>query len=147
MKQKSITEDRTSLQKKDKRNKRQSQIISGKSIVKEINTQNITLLPFTIDDHGAMGPLAQKCFNDVKTIPEIKNIDDNPTFTEEGAFAYKRGRTNNKLTSLFKRSNKGYRKTNKDKWFGSTYQLVNSSNWGKRNLAMNTNLALLKHIK
>ena len=95
-----------------------------------MNTQNITLLPFTFDDHGVMGPLAQKYFNDIKNTPKITNPKILDTFTKEGIHAYTRGRENHHLTSLFRKSNKGFRKTNKDAWYGSTYQLINPSDWG-----------------
>ena len=135
------------ITKKDDKNKQLSRLISGESIIREMNTQNITLLPFTFDNFGAMGPLAQSFFNDVKKTPRITNSKTLDTFTTEGLKAYTRGSENKKLTSLFKKSNKGYRKTNKDGWYGSTYQLINPSDWGRHNLAMNTNLAILKHIK
>ena len=94
-----------------------------------------------------MGPLAQNFFHDIKNTPKITNPNILDTFTREGRNAYTRGRENHKLTSLFRKSNKGYRKTHKDSWYGSTYQLINPSDWGKHNLALNTNLAILKHIK
>ena len=132
---------------KDKHNKQLNKIISGESIMKEMNNQNITLLSFTFDDHGAMGPLANKYFNDIKITPTITNKKELNSFTKEGLIAYNRGRSNNKYTSLFKRANKGHTRLHKDTWYGSTYQLINPSDWGKHNLALNTNLAILKHIK
>ena len=98
---------------KDKHNKQLNKIISGESIMKEINNQNITLLPFTFDDHGAMGPLANKYFNNTKTTPTITNKKELNSFTKEGLIAYNRGRSNNKFISLFKRANKGWKNIKK----------------------------------
>ena len=60
--------------------------------MREINTQNITLLPFTLENFGAMGSLAQRYFNDVKPTPEIANTNDLISFTKEVTIAYNRGR-------------------------------------------------------
>ena len=36
---------------------------------------------------------------------------------------------------------------NRDKWFGSTYQLAAPSNWGSQYLAMNISRGIIDHIK
>ena len=98
--------------------------VSGKSIIKELNEQNITLLAFTFDDYGSTGPLVDNYFNEIKSLKSINNPENIKSFTNAGIHAYKKGPQCKKLTSLFKQSNKGWKKFHKDKWFGTTYQTI-----------------------
>ena len=43
---------------------------SGESIINELNNQKITLLPFTFDTFGSMGPIAATYFINVDNVPE-----------------------------------------------------------------------------
>ena len=122
------------------------QIVSGEAI---INDQNITLLPFTFDDFGSMGPLATSYFFDGNKVPSITDKNKLSKFPDSILKAYKRGREHlkTKKYSLFKSAKKWCELTNKDRWFGSTYQLTSPSNWGKYYLAMNLNTSIIQHIK
>jgi len=51
------------------------------------------------------------------------------------------------MNTLFKAANKGWKLLNKDKWFGSNYQLTSPSNWGQQYLAMNLNISIVNHVK
>ena len=44
---------------------------SGESIINEPNNKNITLLPFTFDNFGSMGPIAASYFINEDNVPEI----------------------------------------------------------------------------
>ena len=90
--------------------------------MKEMNTQNITLLPKKI--HKRRFTRIQK---------SVKEFN---------------------LIKLFSSSNKGWNLLNKDKWFGSMYQLTAPSKWGSQYLAMNINslaininIGIIDHIK
>ena len=121
--------------------------VSGEAIIKELNQQNITLLPFTFDAYGSMGPLAMSYFYKDIYVPTITDEKIRKKLPTPKLKAYLRGRQNNKMISLFDYANKGWRLTHKDKWFGSTYQLTAPSNWGKHYLGMNINIALTQHLK
>ena len=121
--------------------------ISGETIIKELNSQNITLLPFTVDDFGSMGPLMKRYFEEVKTTPTLTQNNKLSKFTREGYIAYSNGRLCTKFSSLLKRSNKGWIKSNKDGWFGTTYQIIHPSDWGRHTLTQNINLAIVHHLK
>ena len=75
------------------------------------------------------------------------NTDIQTTFTNEGNITYKRGKEINILPSLFKRSNKGFRKLYKDSWYGSKYHFFSPSDWKDNNLAITTNVVFVNHIK
>ena len=50
-------------------------------------------------------------------------------------------------TSLFQKANNGWRLINKDRWFGTTYQITCPSTWGRQTLNINLNHHFYKHIK
>jgi len=122
---------------------------SGEAIIHELNEQNVTLLPLTFDEFGSMGPLATSYFFDNKKMPSITDKTILSKFPESALKAYKRGRSHfqTKMNTLFKAANKGWKLLNKDKWYGSTYQLTSPSNWGQQYLAMNLNISIVNHIK
>ena len=41
-------------------------VTPGKTVIKEMINEDITLLVLTINDFGSVGPLAEQCFYDVK---------------------------------------------------------------------------------
>ena len=121
--------------------------VSGEAIINKLNQQNITLLPFTFDVYGSMGPVATSYFYKdiyVPTITDKKILNKLPL---PALKAYLKGGQNKKMISLFDSANKGWRLIHKDKWFGSTYQLTAPSNWGNHYLGMNINIALTQHLK
>jgi len=120
---------------------------SGEAIINELNNQNITLLPFTFDTFGSMGPIAESYFINDENVPEISEKSKLSRLSKPALFAYQKARQNTKMKALFKTSNKGWKLMQKDKWFGSTYQLTTPSNWGKHYLSMNLNISLVQHIK
>ena len=120
---------------------------SGEAIINELNNQNITLLPFTFDNFGSMGPTAESYFINEENVPEITEKSKMSRLSKPAIIAYQKARQNTKMKALFKTSNKGWKLMHKDKWFGSTYQLTTPSNWGKHYLGMNLNIALVQHIK
>jgi len=121
--------------------------VSGEAIVNEINQQNITLLPFTFDAYGSMGPVASSYFYKDIYVPTITDQKILRKLPLPALKAYLKGKQNRKMTSLFDSANKGWRLIHKDKWFGSTYQLTAPSNWGNHYLGMNINIALTQHLK
>ena len=120
---------------------------SGESIIQELNEQNITLFPFTFDKYGSMGPLATSYFLNSDNVPSITDPKILSKLPKPALINYQKARRNTRMRSLFKSANIGWKLLNKDKWFGSTYQLTTPSNWGKHYLAMNLNIAIVKHIK
>ena len=124
-------------------------MVSGEAIIHELNEQNITLLPFTFDDFGSMGPLATSYFFDNKNTPSITDKKILSKFPAPALKAYKKGCSHlqTKMNTLFKAANKGWKLLNKDKWYGSTYQLTSPSNWGQQYLAMNLNISIINHLK
>ena len=120
---------------------------SGESIIQELNEQNITLFPLTFDKYGSMGPLATSYFLNSDNVPSITDPKILSKLPKPALINYQKARRNTRMRSLFKSANIGWKLLNKDKWFGSTYQLTTPSNWGKHYLAMNLNIAIVKHIK
>ena len=129
------------------RQKNGSRFYSGESIIQELNKQNITLLAFTIDKYGSLGPLATAYFLDGDNVSTITDPTTLSKFTKPALFSYQKALKNIKMRALFKLSNIGWKLVNKDKWFGSTYQLTTPSKWGRHYLAMNLNIAIVQHIK
>ena len=124
------------------------QIVSGEAIIHELNTQNITLLPFTFDDYGSMGPIVTSYFFEDNKFPTITDKKKLSKFPNSVLKTYNKGRDylKTKKHSLFKSANKGWKLINKDRWYGNTYQLTSPSNWGRHYLAMNLNTAINQHI-
>ena len=121
--------------------------IAGESIIRELNTQNITLVAHTYDQFGCMGPLAERYFFESKETPTLHKPKDIKSFTKPGMEAYIKGRKLTKLSGLLHKGNKGWKLVNQEKWFGNTYQTASPSEWGKHNLAMNLNIGYTKHIR
>ena len=120
--------------------------ISGESIIHELNKQNITLKAFTIDQFGTLGPQAESYFYNVK---ETKTIENEQTIKKISIPARKANQKNKEekiYKALFKKANEGWHLTNKETWFGSTYQTTVPSTWGNLYLHVNINHAIIKHI-
>ena len=122
-------------------------MISGESIIQELNTRNITLKAFTVDLFGSIGPQAHSYFYEVHKHVTIEDPKRLGKFTKPGLHAYNKMKQGNNTTSLFTRANEGWKLMRKNRWFGTTYQTISPSTWGKQYLNSNINHAMYKHIK
>ena len=122
-------------------------MISGESIIQELNTRNITLKAFTVDLFGSIGPQAHSYFYEVHKHVTIEDPKRLGKFTKPGLHAYNKMKQGNNTTSLFTRANEGWKLMRKNRWFGTTYQTISPSAWGKQYLNSNINHAMYKHIK
>ena len=121
--------------------------INGENIMKEINKQNIILKAFTIDQHGALGPQAEYFFYGNKNKTTYETINVSKKLTTPGEIALIRNKEDEKFINIFKHSNEGWNLTNRNEWFGNTYQTTTPSTWGNLYLHTNINHAIIKHIK
>ena len=48
--------------------------------------------------------------------------------------------------SLLDNANYGWKKQNNDTWFGKTYQVITSKDWGKQTISINLKRAITYHI-
>lgn len=95
--------------------------------MQELNNQNITRIPITVDGFGSMGLMGISYYynsDKVSTITDKKILSRLPKPALE---AYQKAKAITQMRTLFKASNKGYKLINKDKWFGSasTYDPIN----------------------
>ena len=100
-----------------------------------------------VDDFGSIGLLAERYFYDRKTTLYIVDKRNYHIFPNQVLKAYKTGKKLKKFCSLLSSANKGWQERNKESCFGTTYQTITASEWGKLNLAMNISMSFTKHIK
>ena len=99
-----------------------------------------------MDQFGALGPQANNYFFNIKNAPTIKDDKTISRFIKPGLTAYKRNIEDNKFINLFKQANDGWNLTQKNNWFGNTYQTTCPSTWGTLFLNTHINNTITKHI-
>ena len=92
-----------------------------------------------------MGPQAKSFFYKTKLTVRVEDKKKLSSFSKAGLVAYQQCHNNDKCKGLFQKANNGWHLTNKDRWFGSTYQTICPSTWGTQYLHTNLNQAITKH--
>ena len=121
-------------------------LMSGEFIIQELHERNITLKAFYFDQFGAMGPQGFSFFYETNNTPTMNNSKKLSSFTDSGLFTYKTNEFDIKHKALFRRANEDWRLLQKDKWFGTTFQILCPSTWSTQYLRTNVNHAILKHL-
>jgi len=117
-------------------------LLTGETVINDLNDQNMILLPFTVDHLGAIGPLASRFLFGTKPPPQSKP----PSFTFPGAqTAYETTTGPSGLTGLFPRADAAWKEAT-PYWFADTYHTMFPSQWAVKTLGLNIIHHLANHF-
>ena len=127
--------------------------IRDDDIISSINHQNYTLLPFTFDPGGFLGPLATAFTFGSKhpptfSLPRHERSTSHLKHTSHAILASQRTHENiGKLHSLLTHADTGYRENHSSSWFTHSYTATTPSSWAIQTLGQNLLIATSQHIK
>ena len=127
--------------------------IRDDDIIAAINHQNYTLLPFTFDPGGFLGPLATAFTFGSKhpatfTLPRSQRSTSHLKHSPNVLLLRKRAHdTVGKLHSLLQRADSGYHDNHGSSWFTHSYTATTPSSWASQTLGHNLLIATSQHIR
>ena len=127
--------------------------IRDDDIISTINCQNYTLLPFTFDPGGFLGPLATAFTFGSKhpatfSLPRHERSTSHLKHTSPAILASQWTHENiGKLHSLLMRADTGYQENHSSSWFTHSYTATTPSSWATQTLGHNLLIATSQHIK
>ena len=119
---------------------------------KALLTHGVTILPFTIDHLGGLGSFACSFLVGTSTATALQPAEKAPPWTENDfrgnlpAFYLYQQIDAMAPTALFPKADKTWRTATNAARYGSTYHTQFPSQWAMQALALNTSIALAKHI-
>ena len=134
--------------KKFKLNDHPSSNSTSEQLAQELIIKNHRMLPFTIDHHGMIGPIASEFLlgHDNATFTTSPNDYENRTTSKEVKELINLSMHKNRHKNILTQANKAWRTAYGTKWFTNTYHAQTPRQWAKQVIGTTFSIQSAKHI-
>jgi hypothetical protein len=116
--------------------------VPGHQIIRDINTENLLLYPFTVDPLGTLGPMANTLLHGDATLDDPKAL----SLPQDSLVAHTRANAPDSIRGILPKANDRWKRTNGDRWFAPAYQHILPGQWAQQVLHLNITSALATHL-
>ena len=134
--------------KKFKINDHPSSNSTSEQLAQELVTKRTRMLPFTIDHHGMLGPIASEFLlgHENATFTTSPNTYENRSTSNEVKELIQLSMHKNRHNNILTKANKAWKEAYGTKWFTNTYHAQTPRQWAKQVIGNTFSIHSSKHI-